>query len=187
MTDLDIVRACQAGDRRMFGVLYDRYIGKIYDFIYFKTHHRHIAQDLTSQVFMKALDKIDTFNAEGGTFSGWIFRIARNAVIDHYRTKKEGSDIEDAYDIDDGTDIARDVDAKMTLEKLETYLHGLEEEQRDIIIMRVWQELSYKEIAEITGKTEAGCKMAFSRALKKLRQDMPQDLFALVALLYLGL
>lgn len=187
MTDLDIVRACQAGDRRMFGVLYDRYIGKIHDFIYFKTYHKHIAQDLTSQVFMKALDKIDVFDARGGTFGGWLFRIARNAVIDHYRTKKEGSDIEDAHDIDDGTDIARDVDAKMTLEKLEKYLEGLEADQRDIIIMRVWQELSYKEIAEIMGKTEAGCKMAFSRALKKLRQDMPQDLFVLVALLYLGL
>lgn len=182
ISDKQIVFACQSGDRAKFGELYDRYIKKIYDFIYYKTHHKHTAQDLTSQVFIKALDKIDTFNSSEGLFSSWLFRIARNTVIDYYRTKKVGYDIEDAWDLSDGTDIQKDVDMQINFEKINKYLKGLEKDQREIIVMRVWQELSYKEIAEITGRTEAGCKMAFSRAIKKLRQEMPLSLLMLLVL-----
>ena len=82
-----IVQSCQKGSVEDFGRLYDLYIKKIYNFIYYKTHHQETAEDLVSIVFTKALKKINTFD-NSGTFSAWLYRIARNTVIDHYRTKK---------------------------------------------------------------------------------------------------
>jgi RNA polymerase sigma-70 factor (ECF subfamily) len=175
--DNEIVRLCQSGQMDKFGLLYDKYIRRIYDFIYYKTTHKETAEDLTSLAFMKALEKIGSFNLEKGTFSAWLYQIARNTVIDHYRTKKSAQNIEDIYDLAGDENIDRDLDTKLKLEKIEKYLALLKPEQRDLIIMRVWQEMSYNEIACALGKSEDACKVAFSRAISKLRMEMPTALF----------
>ena len=175
--DAAIIKKCQSGDPRQFGILYDRYIRKIYDFIYFKTHHKETAEDLTSKTFMKALSNLGRFNADIGTFQAWLYRIARNTVIDHYRTAKIDKNIEDVWDLSGNEDLARDVDTRASLKKVEQYLKKLAPEQRDIIIMRVWQGMSHFEIAEALGKTEASVKMKFSRAMIRLRREMPLALY----------
>ncbi len=177
----EIVAQVQNGDSEKFGVLYDRYIKKIYDFVYFKTNHKETAEDLVSIIFSKALKNIDKFDNKG-TFSSWIYRIARNTVIDYYRTKKSNANIEDVWDLADDSNIEIDLDSKQKLTEVKKYLSKLKSEQRDIIIMRVWQEMSYKEIAEIVGKSEANCKMIFSRVMKELREEMPLGLFILFLL-----
>jgi len=101
----DIIVSCQQGDLEKFSWLYDKYIKKIYDFIYFKTTHKETAEDLTSQTFFKALEKIKTFNSDKGTFSAWLYQIARNTVIDHYRTMKKTVDIDDVWDMAEDQDI----------------------------------------------------------------------------------
>jgi RNA polymerase sigma-70 factor (ECF subfamily) len=177
-----VISRCQAGQLEEFGLLYDAYIRRIYDFIYYKTHHKETAEDLVSRTFMKALEKIQTFSLEKGTFQGWLYQIARNTVIDHYRTQKKDVNIEDVWDLKDNQDIARDLEAKMKVEEIKDYLAKLKPEQRDIIIMRVWQGLTYQEIAGITGKTEGSCKMVYSRAIQALRREMPiTALFVLLA------
>lgn len=185
INEQEIIKACQNGELAQFGQLYDAYIKKIYDFIYYKTTHKETAEDLTSQTFFKALEKIKTFSPERGNFSSWIYQIARNTVIDHYRTKKEAIDIEDVWDLAGREDIERDLDLKGKLEKIEKYLGTLKHEQREIIIMRVWQDLSYQEIAAILCKSEASCKMVFSRAIIALRKEMPAHLLIYFLLLKL--
>lgn len=175
--DLAILKKCQNGIYDDFGLLYDKYIKKIYDFIYFKTTHKETAEDLTSQTFLKALEKIATFNSAKGTFSAWLYQIARNNVIDHYRAKKENLNIDDIWDLAGREDIERDIDSRENVAAVEKYLKNLKPEQRDIIIMRIWQEMPYAEMAEILGKSEDACKMTFSRAIGKLRQEMPLALF----------
>ncbi|MFH1325935.1 MAG: RNA polymerase sigma factor [Candidatus Falkowbacteria bacterium] len=177
----DIIARIQKGDSEDFGILYDRYIKKIYDFVYFKTGHKETAEDLVSIVFTKALEKINTFD-NIGSFSSWIYRIARNTVIDYYRTKKSDANIEDAWDLADDSYVEIDLDVKQKLAEVKKYLSKLKSEQRDIIIMRVWQEMSYAEIAEIVGKSEASCKMVFSRAMKQLRAEMPLGILLLFLL-----
>lgn len=169
----------KAGNKEAFGVLYDAFIKPIYTFVYYKTHHKETAEDVTSKVFMKAYTAIGSFDAGKGTFSAWLYQIARNAVIDHYRTSKPALDIEDVWDLKSGDDVARDASARIELEKVQEYIKALPSEQRDIIIMRVWQELSFAEIAAALGKSEASCKMSFSRSIKKLRETMPEALLLL--------
>lgn len=171
--EVDVISRCQAGQLEEFGLLYDKYIKKIYDFVYYKTHHKETAEDLVSKIFMKALEKIKSFSPDKGSFQGWLYQIARNTVIDHYRTQKKDANLEDVWDLQDKSDIARDLDVKMKVKEVEECLAKLKPEQRDIIIMRVWQGLSYKEIADIMDKSEGSCKMAYSRAVNALRQDMP--------------
>jgi RNA polymerase sigma-70 factor, ECF subfamily len=166
------IKACQAGKTEEFGRLYDAYIRKIYDFIYYKTTHKETAEDLTSLTFMKALEKIGSFSPAKGSFKSWLYQIARHSVIDHYRTKKKAANVDDIWDLSGDEDLERDLDAKTKLTEVEKYLHKLKGEQRDIIIMRVWQEMSYAEIAGVLGKSEASCKMAYSRAIALLRQNI---------------
>lgn len=178
-----IIFACQTGDKEKFGILYDEYVRKIYDFIYYKTHHKETAEDLTSRVFVKALEKINIFDCGRGFFSAWLYRIARNSVIDFYRTKKGDIGIDDVWDLASGGDLERDIDAKQKLEKVEKYLKKLKSEQREIIMLRVWQGMNYKEIAEIMDKSEAGCKMMFSRAINDLRKEVPANMLVYILLL----
>jgi len=160
-----------------FSQLYDKYVNKIFNFIYYKTHHKETAEDLTSETFIKALTKISGFDENKGAFSTWLYQIARNTVIDFYRTQKNNLNIDDVWDLSNEEDIICDLDTKQKLTKVKKYLKGLKSEQREIVILRVWEGMSYKEISEAVGKTEASCKMAFSRTIQKLRREMPLSIF----------
>ncbi len=178
---------CQAGDTAAFGVLYDRYIEKIFRFIYYKTFSREIAEDLTSDVFMRALEKIHSFDDSRGVFSAWLYRIARNRIIDHYRTKKQTVPIEDIFDLGTDDRTADQLDAIATLTQVAAYLKTLNPRQREIVTLRIWEGLSYREIAEIVGGTEDSTKMAFSRSIRELREKCgPEGFAALVVLMGTG-
>lgn len=179
----EIVANCQKGKIDDFSILYYKYVKNIYKFIYYKVQHRETAEDLTSQTFMKALEKIASFSNEKSSFSTWVYTIARNNVVDYYRTKKNDFDINDVWDMKDNTDIERDADVKGKLEKIEKYLKTLKAEQREIIMLRVWGDMSYKEIAEITGKSEGSAKMIFFRAIRELKDKMPLELLLYFSLL----
>jgi len=129
------------------------------------------------------LEKIKTFNSDKGTFSAWLYQIARNTVIDHYRTRKKTVDIDDVWDMAEDQDIERDIDVQEKLKSVEKHLAKLKSEQREIIIMRIWQDMSYAEIAEALDKSEGSCKMAFSRAINTLRREMPLEIFIMFLLL----
>ncbi len=164
------VSKCQKGDTAAFGVLYDRYIDKIYRFIYYKTFVKEVAEDLTSDVFHKALTKINSFDQRKGVFSAWLYRIARNSVIDHYRSHKSDVPLEDVFEVGVDERTPETLDAISELKKVSAYLETLNAKQREIITLRVWEELSYKEIAAMVGGSEDSVKMAFSRGIRELRE-----------------
>ncbi|MFH1427179.1 MAG: RNA polymerase sigma factor [Patescibacteria group bacterium] len=153
---------------------------KIYNFIFYKTGQKETAEDLTSQTFIKALENIKKYNSTKGSFSSWLYRIARNTVIDYYRTKKENFNITDFTNLGSDENLEDQTDLKQQLEKVQKYLLKLKAEQREIIIMRVWDGLSYEEISQIVNKSQASCKMQFSRTINKLRKDLPLEIFILL-------
>ena len=164
------VNRCQVGETEAFGILYDRYLDKIYRFIYYKTFNQETAEDITSSVFHKALEKINSYNESKGSFSSWLYQIARNSVIDHYRTSKNDLSLEDVFEqgVDERT--PETIDAISALKTVQTYLETLDARQREIITLRIWEDKSYKEIAEIIGGSEGSVKMAFSRGIRELRE-----------------
>lgn len=182
----DLVQSCPSGNLEDFSQLYDKYIRKIYDFIYYRTHHQQTAEDLTSITFTKALENIKRFNSQKGSLATWLYRIARNTVIDHYRTQKTEANIDDIWDLGSNENLPRDIDTKEKLIKVQEYLEKLQPEQRDLIIMRVWDGLSYKEISEITKKSETALKMMFSRVIKKLKNENSLALMILLLLIELN-
>lgn len=178
-----LVKDFQGGNKEAFGILYDEFIKPIYNFIYYKTHHRETAEDLTSQTFIKAYRAARSFDESKGTFSAWLYQIARHTVIDHYRQTKPALNIEDAWDLESKEDVFKTVAEKIELEKVKGYLKTLTGEQREIVLLRIWEQMSYAEIADIMNKSEASCKMMFSRTMKTLRENLPQAM----AIIILGL
>ncbi len=177
--ETELILQCQKGDREAFGKLYDHHVKTIYNFIYYKTRHRETAEDLTSQTFLKTLKNIDSVDPHR-SFSSWLYKIAQNTVFDHFRTKHSSADIDDIYDLSDDTDIVGSLDNAAEVKKVKKYLEKLSPLERNIVMMRVWEELPYKEIADRVGKSEASCKMMYSRSLQKLRDIAPLALFFLL-------
>ena len=168
----DALLLIKRGETEEFGFLYDLYFERIYTFIFFKTLHKETTEDLTSKTFTKAFEKIESFNQNKGVFSAWLFTIAKRTVIDHYRTRKQTYDISDCWDLSSEENVFNDISNKDQLEKIKTSLKKLKPEHRDLVIMRIWQGMSHKEIAKATGKSEAGCKMMFSRVMRDLRPEI---------------
>jgi RNA polymerase sigma-70 factor, ECF subfamily len=161
------------GDREAFGRLYDLFSKRIYSYVYYRTLRRETAEDLTSAVFLKALEGLGGYSPGPGGFSAWIYGIARNAIADHYRreSRLESLDARGSgpWDAADGADLAIDAENRDLWERVAPLLAAMPPERREILVMRIWDGLPHAEIARILGKTEAACKMAYSRAMASLR------------------
>ncbi len=162
-----------------FSAIYDSHAEKIYRFIYYKTLHRETAEDLTSHTFMNALEHMDQFDPKRGSITVWLYRIARNLIIDHYRRKRSTVDIDDVWDLASGDDPASEVHDSIRIEEVKAALGKLPREQRDIVILRIWEDMPYKEIALVLEKSESACKMTFSRVMARLREELAVAAFML--------
>ena len=167
--DIQLVVAFKAGDASAFEGLYGRYVKKIFDYVWFRTFNQTVAEDLTSAVFIKVMGAVTGFDPMRGSFKSWIYKIAANALIDYYRTRKVVEPLEAASDVADRSDPAADTEQALLTEHVKGILKSLPQESRDLVVMRLWDDLSYREIAAITGKTEAALKMQFSRIINSLR------------------
>lgn len=167
----------QPSDNQGFVAYYDRLSRRIYEFVYYRVSHRQTAEDLTSEIFLKAFQ-----NWQDGQADAWIFTIARNRVIDFYRSRRDMIDIESVFDLTVEQDIGLDIDQRAKMERIRSQMSFLTPLQRQILIMRVWDELSYEEIADILGKSEGSVKMAFSRSVKTLKENIGPAALILIIL-----
>lgn len=169
MQERELIGLCQKWHSEYFWELYETYVDQIYKFIYLKTYQEELAQDLTSETFLKAFDKIHTFkNDEESHFKAWIYRIAYNLVIDNYKKQKEKVDIDEIIETGYSQDFGKDIDNKETLKEVFAYFDTLNQKHKDILIMRLWDDLSYKEISALSWESVDNCKKIVSRTLKKV-------------------
>ena len=181
--ELKAIHACLAGQKEAFATLYEAYVRNIYDFLFFRTFHKETAEDLTSETFLKALRNIDRYDGSKASFKTWIYRIARNTLIDHVRTRHETLDVAQQPEASTDAHLDAQFDAQQSVDEVKKILDTFPEEQRDIIIMRLWDQLSYAEISLILEKSPEACKMHFSRGMSALRKNLP-NLATLLLFIY---
>lgn len=177
LNEAQLIQSCQEGEKESFAFLYDQYVQKMYGFIFHKVLHKETAEDITSDVFLKALEKINTFDSSKASFATWLFTIARNRVTDHFRRSKEAGNREDIWDIASSEDIEERANSKYIYGQLQQHMCSLPVLQREMLMMRFWQDMTYAEIAEILGKSPGSVKVAVGRSIKKLKEHFLLFLF----------
>lgn len=173
-TETEVI-ALAKKDAKYFGVLYDAYFERIYIFVFKRLGGlEDIAGDITQQTFMKAMANISKYEDRGFPFSSWLYRIAQNEVSMYFRQNKKKHFV--PVDEERIQDIASEVNASnyMTIEeqeKLIEVINNLDEKTADLIELRFFQQLSFKEIADIYNITEANAKMRIYRTLEKIGKN----------------
>jgi RNA polymerase sigma-70 factor, ECF subfamily len=175
-----LVERAQAGEAEAFGLIYDRYLDTVFRFIYFRVGNRQLAEDLTSDTFLRALKRIGSFTWQGRDLGAWLVTIARNLVADHfksgrYRLEVTTGDVLDADREDrgpEGSPEAAVVD-HITNVALLTAVKQLNPEQQECIVLRFLQGFSVAETAQAMGKNEGAIKALQYRAVRALARLLP--------------
>lgn len=173
-----LLASAAAFDETALGELYDRYESRIYSYIFRRTGDATLAEDLTAQVFLKMLEAIRSSKAWHSSFSGWLYRIAHNAVIDYYRQRDRQQlvQLEDAVSV-----VASDhnpvviAETNMDANRLRAAIARLTEEQADVIGLRFLEGYSISEVAIMMDKTEGSIKALQYRAVATLRQLLQHE------------
>jgi RNA polymerase sigma-70 factor (ECF subfamily) len=165
----DLIRRAQDYDPAAFGEIYERYYSGVYKYIYYRVGEQTLAEDLTMEVFVKAMERIDGYTFRGVPFSAWLYRIASNLVIDHFRRQpaqaalsleeKLVSTVESPIQL---------LDQEFSHQALRQALAELTDDQQQVIILKFVDGMSNLEVAQILGKTEGAVKSLQHRALASL-------------------
>ena len=168
-----LVSRAQQGDGEAFGQLYDRYVDSVYRFIYFRVNDRALAEDFTSETFLRALRRIGTITYQGRDIGAWFVTIARNIVFDHMKSARHRLEITTA-DTFEGDDRAPSPEAAvleaLTNERLMAAVRQLGDEQRECVLLRFIQGFSVSETAAVMGKNDGAIKALQHRAVRKLAE-----------------
>jgi RNA polymerase sigma-70 factor (ECF subfamily) len=171
-----LVAEAKAGDAWAFGRIFDHYHLPVYRYIASRIHRPADAEDLTQLVFVKALEALPRYEDRGIPFGGWLFRLARNTVIDHVRTRHDHADL-DAAAGHAGREAGPDevMLARQELDEVGAAMAALTDEQRDAIALRFFAGLSAREAAAVMGKQEGTVRGLQFRAIAALRRQLGID------------
>jgi len=173
-----LISKAREGEEEAFGQLYDKYMPAIYRFVFLKVGgHKAQAEDICHEVFLSAWQNIGSFKFQGHPFSSWLYRIAGNAVIDYYRTRKVNVDIESIPEEPavEMASLAEKMDDRLDLENIRECLKRLEPNYQDVLIMKFVEELSNKEIAVALEKSEGAVRVIQHRAIKQLKKYVEEN------------
>ncbi len=176
MDDLPIlIFRAQNGDKDAYGAIYNLYYKQIYRYCYFNLRDRALAQDIVQETFLKAWKSIASFSQDrGGTIQAFLYRIARNLIIDHSRRRKNAK-LEDHEHIETEGEIGESIDLDREKEKLKEALGQLAERDRQIVILRFFEEMSFVEISKIVKVREGALRVRIHRILEKLKTIIEND------------
>ena len=175
----NLVTAAQQGDQQAFGQLYDRYVDVVFRFVLFRVGDRPLAEDITSETFLRALRRISSVSYQGRDVGAWFVTIARNLVLDHvkssrYRLETTTAEILDSSADDRGPE--HEVVQEATAVELMRCVAQLGQDQQECIVLRFMQGLSVSETAAVMGRNEGAVKALQHRAVRRLAQLLPEGL-----------
>ncbi len=170
-----LVEQAKAGDAQAFGRLYDAAVDRVYRFLFFRVNDVQTAEDLTSLVFLKAWENLHRYQPRG-PFLAWLYSIARNTVIDHYRTSKQTVSLEEAAPLAaPNAKPEETVDLHFELRSLQAAMQHLTAEQREVLTLKFIAEYDTAQIARQMRKSEGAIRALQMRALQALARVMKSD------------
>ncbi len=172
-----LIESAKRGESLSFSALYDHYLPPIYRFVYLKVSNREMTVDLTHEVFLSAWQNLASYKSQGFPFSSWLYQIARNKVIDHYRLQRDHSTLEEVDSNFIKAEFALEayIDQEITLEGVKEAIRQLTSDQQDVLIMKFIEDLSHEEIARVLEKSEGAVRLIQHRALKELKKMFGSD------------
>lgn len=174
-----LVQAAQQGDGEAFAQLYDRYVDSVFRFVYYRVNDRALAEDFTSETFLRALRRISTINYQGRDIGAWFMTIARNIVFDHVKSARFRLELTTGDVIEGGERAASPeatVLAHLTNARLLQAVNDLGDEQKECIVLRFLSGLSVAETASAMGKNDGAIKALQHRAVKRLAGILGEEL-----------
>lgn len=170
----NLIREAKSGKKEAFGQLYDHYATPIYRFVALKVSGREEAEDLTHETFLSAWQNLKSYKHQGFPFSSWLYQIARNKVIDHYRTRKQHASFEnldeDFLKVVGVTE--NNLEISLAMDQVRQAIARLGQEQQDVIIMKFVEDMPNEEIATALNKSEGAVRLLQHRAIQNLKEDL---------------
>ncbi len=176
--DKDLIGRAAKGDREAFGALYERYVFRVFRHVYYLTGNSHTAEDLTAQTFLKALEAIHRYEMRGVPFVAWLLRIGYNLTVNHKKVRNNGTaPLPEVVEVQ-GTQYSPEAscEAKADGERVWAGVRTLRGDQRQVIVMRFLDGLSYPDIAKVLDKSIGAVRVIQFRALSALRRRLEDDL-----------
>jgi RNA polymerase sigma-70 factor (ECF subfamily) len=174
LSDSDLILLAK-DDQDAFGQLYERYVKKIYNYIYYRTGNQHDAEDLTARVFYRAMSHIETYTERGVPFQAWLYRIAHNLVANWHRDRGRRKVIPLDEFIASGLRSEspdKHAEDEEEREHLLRAIRRLPEDRQQLLVLKFVEQLSNAEIGEIMDRTEGAVKSLYHRTLIALRDDI---------------
>jgi len=172
--EAEVVAAARNGDPAAFARLYGRYVRPIYRYLYSRVGDGADAEDLTSRTFLAALEALPRYRHRG-RFAAWIFAIAYRKAMDHFRTRRAQSPLDETSITGVGADLAGQVIQAQARQDLTKRIDELTDEQQELLRLRYVADLSYAEIGDALGKSEEAAKKSLYRLLATLQERMEAD------------
>jgi RNA polymerase sigma-70 factor (ECF subfamily) len=168
--DAELIARAKGGDTQAFGELYQRYLNPIYRYIRARVAVDQAAEDLTEMVFLRSFEVIHRYKERGRPYSAFLYQVARNLLIDHYRKKREELELED---VDQMAASTKSMDERFVqverIKAIENELADLPSDYQEVIRLRVVLALPTTTVAEWMGRSEGAVRVLLFRALKTLR------------------
>ncbi len=173
-----LVLQAQAGNSEAFGQLYDAYMERIYRFVYFRVEDQQTAEDITSQVFLKAWSNLERFQFSRTPYLAWLYTIAHNAVIDHYRTRKVTTALDDVQlsQPDHSEVVETEIDLTVEMQSVKVALQTLTDDQQRVLTLKFIEGMSNNEIARQLGKREGAIRALQMRGLQALAKQLEEKM-----------
>ncbi len=159
-------------DPRQFGTLYDRHFQQIYRFVYSRVREQTAAEDVTSEIFMKALRAMPRYQDTGRPFAAWLYQIAVNAIADRYRTLRPSSPLEDFHDLSiGGPPLEEETAHRDEIRRIWVLVEALPAQQKTALVLKFQEDMKIEDIAVAMGKTAGAVKLLIHRGVSRLRDE----------------
>jgi len=173
--DVQLLKTAQNGEAEAFGVLYERHAKAIFRFLYARLDSRSDAEDLTEEVFLRFWRSLSSYQERGIPISAYLFRVANNALVDHYRRAKHSAynaSLDDDWKLDERPGPAETTVINAEHQELRQALNQLREDYREVLILRFLSELSPTETASAMKRSVGAVRILQHRALTSIRKNL---------------